>query len=260
MEHKQITVALAGNPNVGKSTIFNGLTGLKQHTGNWSGVTVAPAAGLMKEDGQEYLLVDLPGTYSLAARSREEETARDFLNGGNAEEIVVVCDATCLERGLRLLKQIVETDCVRERGVPLILCVNLCDEARRKGIRIDFGLLQDVLQFPVVSCCARSTGDLQTLRKAIRKHHGKVTTILIAQRVSSVMNMNNILVMDDGKLCYDDTPEAVFAHYRELENMGLRAPALSYVLYGLKEKGWPIDTYAASPEDARALILGAMRK
>ena len=172
MEHKQITVALAGNPNVGKSTIFNGLTGLKQHTGNWSGVTVAPAAGLMKEDGQEYLLVDLPGTYSLAARSREEETARDFLNGGNAEEIVVVCDATCLERGLRLLKQIIETDFVREHGVPLILCVNLCDEARRKGIRIDFELLQDVLQFPVVPCCARSSGDLEILRETIRRSAG----------------------------------------------------------------------------------------
>ncbi len=172
MEHKQITVALAGNPNVGKSTIFNGLTGLKQHTGNWSGVTVAPAAGTMKEDGQEYLLVDLPGTYSLAARSREEETARDFLSGGNADEIVVVCDATCLERGLRLLKQILETDCVREQGVPLILCVNLCDEARRKGIRIDFELLQDVLQFPVVSCCARSADDLQLLKQAIRESAG----------------------------------------------------------------------------------------
>ncbi len=172
MEHKQITVALAGNPNVGKSTIFNGLTGLKQHTGNWSGVTVAPAAGLMKEDGQEYLLVDLPGTYSLEARSREEETARDFLSSGNADEIVVVCDATCLERGLRLLKQIIETDYVREHGVPLILCVNLCDEARRKGIRIDFELLQDVLQFPVVSCCARSAGDLQILRQAIHESAG----------------------------------------------------------------------------------------
>ena len=167
MEQKPITVALAGNPNVGKSTIFNGLTGLKQHTGNWSGVTVAPAAGQMKDCGSDYLLVDLPGTYSLAVHSREEETARDFLSNGNADVIVVVCDATCPERGLRLLKQIVETDYVRDHGVPLILCVNLCDEARKKGVSIDFGLLQDVLQFPVVPCCARSAEDLRRLRETI---------------------------------------------------------------------------------------------
>ncbi len=172
MENKQITVALAGNPNVGKSTIFNGLTGLKQHTGNWAGVTVAPAAGLMKEGGQEYFLVDLPGTYSLAAHSREEEVARDFLSHGNADVIVVVCDATCPERGLRLLKQIVETDCVKDRGTPLILCVNLCDEAQKKGVRIDFELLRDVLQFPVIPCCARSAGDLRLLRQAIHEAAG----------------------------------------------------------------------------------------
>ncbi len=167
VEQEQITVALAGNPNVGKSTIFNGLTGLKQHTGNWAGVTVAPAAGIMKEGGREFLLVDLPGTYSLEARSREEEAARDFLSNGGADVIVAVCDATCLERGLRLLKQIVAVDRVRERGIPLILCVNLCDEAGKKGISIDFKLLEDVLQFPVVPCCARSGKDLAALNQAI---------------------------------------------------------------------------------------------
>ena len=167
VEQEQITVALAGNPNVGKSTIFNGLTGLKQHTGNWAGVTVAPAAGIMKEGGREFLLVDLPGTYSLEARSREEEAARDFLNGGGADVIVAVCDATCLERGLRLLKQIVAVDRVRERGIPLILCVNLCDEAGKKGISIDYKLLEDVLQFPVIPCCARSGKDLAALKRAI---------------------------------------------------------------------------------------------
>ena len=118
MEHKPITVALAGNPNVGKSTIFNGLTGLRQHTGNWSGVTVAPAAGEYRFGGQTYRLVDLPGTYSLAARSREEETARDFLIHGNADIIMIVCDATCAERGLHLLKQVVSLDFVREQGTP----------------------------------------------------------------------------------------------------------------------------------------------
>ncbi len=174
MEHRPFTAALAGNPNVGKSTIFNGLTGLRQHTGNWSGVTVAPAAGQCRDGGQDFLLVDLPGTYSLDAHSREEEVTRDFLNQGHADVIVVVCDATCVERGLYLLKQILKLDPVRDRGTPLILCVNLCDEARKKGIFIDFGLLQDVLQFPVVPCCARSQEDLLTLKRTIRESAGTV--------------------------------------------------------------------------------------
>ncbi len=168
MEQKKITVALAGNPNVGKSTIFNGLTGLKQHTGNWPGVTVAPAAGQYQYDGEEYLLVDLPGTYSLRTHSREEESARQFLCGGSADVVVVVCDATCLERGLHFLKQILELDAVRDNGTPLVLCVNLCDEAGKKGVVVDFGLLQDVLQFPVVSCCARDEESLRSLRRTIR--------------------------------------------------------------------------------------------
>ncbi len=167
MEHRPFTAALAGNPNVGKSTIFNGLTGLRQHTGNWSGVTVAPAAGQCRYGEQDFLLVDLPGTYSLDAHSREEEVTRDFLSQGHAGVIIAVCDATCLERGLYLLKQILKLDSVRDRGTPLILCVNLCDEARKKGIVIDFGLLQDVLQFPVLPCCARRPEDLEALKQAV---------------------------------------------------------------------------------------------
>ena len=103
MDEKRTVIALAGNPNVGKSTIFNGLTGLRQKTGNWAGVTVAAAAGVFSADGHSYLLVDLPGIYSLDSRSGEEEVARDFLCSGLAQTAVVVCDATCLERGLYLL-------------------------------------------------------------------------------------------------------------------------------------------------------------
>ncbi len=175
MEHadRPVTVALAGNPNVGKSTIFNGLTGMRQRTGNWSGVTVASARGRFFVETQEFLLVDLPGTYSLAARSQEEAIAHDYLCSGEAELIILICDATCLERGLHLLKQIIELDQIKDSKTPIILCVNLCDEARRKGIELDFELLQDVLQIPVLCCCARQTEYLNELRKTIRETVGQ---------------------------------------------------------------------------------------
>lgn len=168
----KITIALAGNPNVGKSTIFNGLTGLHQHTGNWPGKTVASARGSFTYHDREYLLVDLPGTYSLAAHSEEEVIARDYICSGEADMTMIVCDATCLERGLHLLKQIVTLDYVKENGTPLILCVNLCDEARKKGIEIDFNLLQDVLQIPVICCCARCAGSLEVVRKTFHDTSG----------------------------------------------------------------------------------------
>lgn len=168
MDNHKYVIALTGNPNVGKSTIFNGLTGLKQHTGNWPGKTVASAKGEFQVDGQSYLLVDLPGTYSLAAHSEEEEIARDFLCSGEADAVMVVCDATCMERGLHLLKQILALDYIRDNGTPLILCINLCDEASKKGICIDFSLLQDVLQFPVLPCCARCSKDLAQVKQTVR--------------------------------------------------------------------------------------------
>ncbi len=169
MDNHKYVIALAGNPNVGKSTIFNGLTGLKQHTGNWPGKTVASAKGEFQVEGKSYLLVDLPGTYSLAAHSEEEEIARDFLCSGEADLVMVVCDATCMERGLHLMKQILALDYIRDNGTPLILCVNLCDEAGKKGICIDFSLLQDVLQIPVLSCCARSSSDLTQVKHTIHE-------------------------------------------------------------------------------------------
>ena len=141
-------VALAGNPNVGKSTLFNALTGLRQHTGNWPGKTVTAAQGRCERGGRGYVLVDLPGTYSLLPHSAEEEAARDFLCFGGAEGAVVVCDATCLERSLNLALQTLELE------PRTVVCVNLLDEARRRGIRVDLEALSRRLGVPVAGASA----------------------------------------------------------------------------------------------------------
>ena len=121
------TVALAGNPNVGKSTIFNALTGMHQHTGNWPGKTVSNAAGEFSYMNNNFLFIDIPGTYSIMSNSEEEQIARDYICFGNPSATVIVLDATCLERNLNLVYQIMEiTD-------NIIVCVNLLDEAKKKG-------------------------------------------------------------------------------------------------------------------------------
>jgi len=154
-------IALAGNPNTGKSTVFNSLTGMNQHTGNWPGKTVTNALGWYQYGNDKYLLVDLPGTYSLLSNSVEEEVARDFICFGQPDVTVVVADATCLERNLNLVLQILEiTD-----GV--VVCVNLMDEARRKKIRVDLDQLQRELGVPVVGTNARKGEGLNELKGAI---------------------------------------------------------------------------------------------
>ena len=142
-------IALAGNPNVGKSTIFNNLTGMKQHTGNWPGKTVSNARGYCRSEKRGYVLVDVPGAYSLRAASPEEELARDFICFGGADAVLLVCDGSCLERNMKLLLQVMET------GKPVLLCVNLLDEAESRGIHIDLKALEAQLGLPVIGTVGR---------------------------------------------------------------------------------------------------------
>lgn len=154
-------IALVGNPNVGKSTLFNSLTGMKQHTGNWPGKTVENALGSFQSKNQDYLLADLPGTYSLMAHSPEETRARDFLLSGNVDAAIVVCDASCLERNLNLALQTMEL-------IPKVLiCVNLMDEAGRHHLEIDLSALSHALGAPVVGTAARDRQGLETLLDAL---------------------------------------------------------------------------------------------
>ena len=156
-----MTVAFAGNPNVGKSTLFNRLTGLRQHTGNWPGKTVAVAEGRCRGAARDYLLRDLPGTYSLSARSEEERIARDWLRGGKAEAAVVVCDACSLERNLILALQVAEL-CPRT-----LLCVNMLDEAEKRGLTLDLKKLEARLGLPVIGLSAHRRDSRRLLLAAL---------------------------------------------------------------------------------------------
>lgn len=158
-----ITVAIAGNPNVGKSTIFNALTGMNQHTGNWTGKTVSTAKGYCKSEKYNYEFVDIPGTYSLMAHSFEEEVARNYLCFSKPKAVIVVCDATCLERNLNLVLQTMEIT------KNIIVCVNLLDEAKRKKIKIDLNLLSKRLGVTVIGTVARSKKSIKQLLYALDK-------------------------------------------------------------------------------------------
>lgn len=210
-------MALVGNPNVGKSTVFNALTGLHQHTGNWPGKTVASAVGRCERAGHAYLLVDTPGTYSLLARSAEEEVTREFLLSGKPDAAIVVCDAACLERNLLLALQVMAV-------VPrVVLCVNLLDEAERRGIRPDLALLAKRLGIPVVGTVARKRRSAQALLGALVQPAGErppaLAPLLQGCRSSLITNTADeestaALAAYAGSLCQEVLPAAGEAYSR----------------------------------------------
>src|SRR5690606_38818363 len=161
LERWDYVVALAGNPNTGKSTVFNALTGLKQHTGNWPGKTITRAEGGFEYASKKFKLVDLPGTYSLHTQSPDESVARDFILNGQPDVTVVVCDATAMTRNLNLAIQI------RQITGRVVIALNLMDEARRSGIEIDCEELSRELDVPVIPMVARRKEGLEALMQAV---------------------------------------------------------------------------------------------
>jgi Fe2+ transport system protein B len=222
MEDWDHVVALAGNPNTGKSTVFNALTGLRQHTGNWPGKTVSRAEGGFEYAGHRYKLVDLPGTYSLLSASYDEEIARDFILFGQPDVVVVVVDATRLERNLNLALQVME---ITER---VVICLNLIDEAHRHRLQVDERRLARDLGVPVVPAAARYGEGLQELLQAI---HNVATgkTICNPHRIQSEpaeLKRSVAVLIEQINTLYPELPNARWVALRLLDGDERIAQAL----------------------------------
>lgn len=205
-------VALAGNPNVGKSTVFNALTGLKQHTGNWPGKTVECAKGNVEDKGNKFQLVDLPGSYSLLAHSEEEEIARDFICFEKPDAVIVVCDGTTLERNMNLVLQIMETT------KNVILCVNLLDEAKRKNIEINLNKLSDILKIPVIGTAARSGKGLEKIFPSLYELFSNKKDDIYIVRYPEELEREISILQEDLEKFLPDTLNARWATVRVLED------------------------------------------
>ena len=198
MQNWDYVIALAGNPNVGKSTVFNALTGLRQHTGNWPGKTVGRAEGGYVYGDQRYKIVDLPGTYSLLATSPDEEVARDFILFGQPDVTLVVVDATRLERNLNLVLQVLQ---ITDR---VVVCLNLIDEARRHGIQVDDRRLARDLGVPVVPTAARHREGFDVLLQTIHEvatgetickpHHRQIEPPAVKKAINALVEQIHTLL------------------------------------------------------------------
>ena len=230
-------VALAGNPNTGKSTVFNSLTGLRQHTGNWPGKTVARAEGGFIYNEKRFKIVDLPGTYSLLSTSVDEEIARDFILFGKPDVTVVVVDATRLERNLNLVLQILEIT------GQAVLCLNLMDEARRHKINVDTRVLSRDLGIPVVAAAARQYEGIPQLLNAIfevatgeyicKPHKVKYENPLIKRTLDELMR--------DVNEAFPGLPNARWVALRLLEGDGRIIEAIQNGELGDLRKGEPVE-------------------
>lgn len=206
-------VALAGNPNTGKSTVFNAMTGLRQHTGNWPGKTVTKAEGAFEYNKEKFKLVDLPGTYSLLSTSEDEEVARNFILFGKPSVTVIVVDASRLERNLNLVLQILE---ITNNAV---LCLNLMDEAERNNLEIDTRTLAKDLGIPVVPTSARYNRGIPELIQTISElANGKI--VCKPHRIKNIpKNIEQALekLSAEIKEVYPDIPNSRWIALRLLE-------------------------------------------